>query len=55
MSSRNIVAGATRALGFALVQGLADDGANVVTVAITANRRFLGWIEADEGRSLNTT
>ena len=42
MSSRNIEAGATRALGFALVRGLADDGANVATLGITANRRSRG-------------
>ena len=47
MSSRNIVAGATRALDFALAQVLADSRAGVATLVITAIGQYPG---ADRGR-----
>ena len=47
MSSRNIVAGAPRDLGFALVQVLGDNGADVATLDITTNGQYPG---ADRGR-----
>lgn len=47
MSSRNVVAVAARALDFALAQVLADRGAGVATLIITAIGQYPG---ADRGR-----